>query len=142
MNVEEEDLIAPVRVLVSKEVDVLVASQKARALAEKLDMSKRDLSAVQTAVSEVARNIVDHAGQGMVVLRLVRRGERRGLRVVASDQGPGIPDVEEAIQDGYSTGSGLGMGLSGARRLMDDFDLTSTVEEGTMVMMTKWEHGT
>jgi serine/threonine-protein kinase RsbT len=101
--------------------------------------SAGELTLIATAISEVARNIVSYAKQGEIVLSLVE-GSRRGIKVVARDQGPGIPDVERAMQDGYSTGGGLGLGLPGAKRLMDGFSIVSEVGKGTTVSMTKWVH--
>ena len=121
------------------EVDVLLARQEARRLASDLRFSGAELTLIATVISEVARNIVAYAGKGEVVLRLVHQGQRRGLRVVARDQGPGIPDVELALQDGYSTSRGLGLGLPGSKRLMDEFKIVSEVGKGTEVTMIKWE---
>ncbi len=88
--------------------------------------------------SEIARNILMYAKRGEVTLSLVANGDRRGIVIVARDQGPGIRDVERALEDGYSTSGGLGLGLPGARRLMDDFDVSSGVGKGTTVTMKKW----
>ena len=95
---------------------------------------------VATAISEVARNIVEYAREGEIVLSVLRNGDRHGIVVVASDRGPGIPDVDLAMQDGYSTGHSLGLGLPGARRLMDEFDIDSEISRGTTVTMKKWTH--
>jgi serine/threonine-protein kinase RsbT len=97
-----------------------------------------DLTVIATAVSEIARNIVKFARRGEFALAVTTEGDRTGLRVVARDSGPGIPDVARALQDGYSTYRGLGLGLPGARRLMDEFDVVSEVGTGTTVTMTKW----
>lgn len=126
-----------VRVAVRTDADVVAARQAARALAEQLGFSRADLTIVATAVSEVTRNIVRFAGSGDVVVELVD-GPRRGVRVVASDSGPGIRDVPKAMTDGYSTYDGLGIGLPGARRLMDEFAIASEPGRGTTVTMTKW----
>jgi serine/threonine-protein kinase RsbT len=93
---------------------------------------------IATAVSEVARNILEYAKRGEVVVSVVQRGDRRGLEVLARDRGPGIADVSRAMQDGFSTSRGLGLGLPGSRRLMDDFELESKVGLGTTVTMRKW----
>ena len=106
-------------------------------LAARLGFSGTDLTVIATAVSEVARNIVRFAGSGEVVVELVER-PRRGVQVVARDTGPGIADVEQALTDGYSTYDGLGLGLPGARRLMDEFAVVSEAGRGTTVTMTKW----
>ena len=129
------EVVVPIRV----DADVLVARQKARELAKSLKFSSSELTLIATAISEVARNIVTYAKQGEIVLQLVSRGHRRGIRVVAHDDGPGIADVKLAMEDGYSTSSSLGLGLPGSKRLMDDFDIVSAVGKGTTVTMTKWE---
>jgi serine/threonine-protein kinase RsbT len=119
--------------------DVLVARQRARELAKPLKFSSSEITLIATAISEVARNIVTYAKEGEIVLTLVSQGRRRGIRVVAQDQGPGIADVQRAMQDGFSTSSSLGLGLPGSKRLMDEFDIVSAVGKGTTVTMTKWE---
>jgi serine/threonine-protein kinase RsbT len=126
-----------VRVAITTDGDIVGARQAARELAGRLGLSRTDLTVVATAVSEVARNIVRFAGSGEVALELVET-PRAGLRVVARDAGPGIPDVAAALADGYSTSQGLGLGLPGARRLMDEFTLASQPGQGTTVTMTKW----
>jgi serine/threonine-protein kinase RsbT len=122
---------------IASEADIVLARQQGRNLAARLGASATELTLIATAISEVARNIVSYAKQGEVVLSVVE-GIHRGIKVVARDQGPGIPDVERAMRDGYSTGGGLGLGLPGARRLMDEFSIVSEVGEGTTVSMTKW----
>jgi serine/threonine-protein kinase RsbT len=129
------DLVVPIRA----EVDVLLARQEARRLASDLRFSSAELTLIATVISEVARNIVAYAGKGQIVLRLVQGGQRRGLRVVARDQGPGIASIELAMQDGYSTSRGLGLGLPGSKRMMDEFNIVSEVGKGTEITMTKWE---
>ncbi len=125
------------RIAIRTDSDIVAARQAARELASRLGFSSTDLTVLATAVSEVTRNIVRFAGNGEVVVELIE-GPRRGVRVVARDSGPGIPDVEQALTDGYSTYDGLGLGLPGARRLMDDFDVISEPGHGTTVTMTKW----
>ena len=129
----DDELCIPIRA----DADIVTARQAARELASRLGFSRTDLTLIATAVSEVARNIVRFAGSGELVIELVQ-GSRKGLRVTASDHGPGIDDVDRALTDGYSTYNGLGLGLPGARRLMDEFDLVSRVGAGTTVTMTKW----
>ena len=126
-----------VRVPVRVDADVVAARQAARELAARLDFSPTDLTVIATAVSEVVRNIVRFADYGEVVVDLLDE-PRRGIRVTARDTGPGIPDVERALRDGYSTYQGLGIGLPGARRLMDEFELVSESGRGTTVTMIKW----
>jgi serine/threonine-protein kinase RsbT len=123
---------------ISGDADVVKARQAARELAARLGFSNTDLTILATAVSEVTRNIVRFAGTGEVVIELVE-APRRGLRVVARDTGPGIPDLEQALTDGYSTCEGLGLGLPGARRLMDEFAVASEPGRGTTVTMAKWQ---
>ncbi len=125
-------------VRIEQEADIVLARQKGRELAAASGLSRTDQTLVATAISEVARNIVVYARRGEVLLsRLEERG-RRGVLVVARDDGPGIPDPDLAMRDGFSSGNSLGMGLPGAKRLMDDFELSSTVGKGTTVTMKKW----
>lgn len=119
-------------------VDIVTARQRGRATAMALGFSGADVTLVAAAISEVARNIVDHAGAGEVTIQVILRDSRRGMQIVARDQGPGIPDVAQAMRYGYSTRRGIGMGLPGAKWLMDEFDIASTVGVGTTVTMTKW----
>ena len=121
------------------DADVLLARQRARELAKSLRFSGSELTLIATAISEVARNIVTYAKRGQIVLRLVSQGRRRGIQVVAQDEGPGIADIARAMEDGYSTSSSLGLGLPGSKRLMDEFDIVSALGKGTTVTMTKWE---
>jgi serine/threonine-protein kinase RsbT len=115
------------------------ARHRARELASELRFSSSELTAIATAISEVARNIVIYSGTEEIVLRIVEQGRRRGLMVFASDRGPGIADIERAMQDGFSTSHGLGIGLPGSKRLMDEFAVFSEVGKGTVVTVTKWE---
>ena len=118
--------------------DIVTARKKGRELAAASGLSMTDQTLIATAISEVARNIVVYAGRGEVVLvPLVDRG-RRGVMVVARDEGPGIANPDLAMRDGYSTANTLGMGLPGARRLMDEFELSTAVGKGTTVTMKKW----
>ena len=124
---------------VRTEADVVGVRQLARAWATELRLSLVDQTKVVTAASELARNTLTHGGGGTVRLELLDEGGRHGLRLTFEDKGPGIPDVTRAMQDGYSTAGGLGLGLSGSRRLMHDFDLQSTPGEGTRVTVTRWK---
>lgn len=126
------------RVPIKHDADVLIAYQKARALATRLDFSSEGQMVIVIAIMEVARNIVRYAGEGEIVLSIVRQNGKCGILVVARDNGPGIPNVKRALQDGYSTGGGLGLGLSGARRLMDEFVIASEAGKGTTIEMKKW----
>lgn len=126
-----------VQIRIEYDGDIVLARQGARQLASRLDFSATELTIFATAVSEVARNIVRFAGHGEIVIQLLE-SPRPGVGVLARDAGPGIPDVEQALLDGYSTYQGLGLGLPGARRLMDEFALVSEPGRGTTVTMTKW----
>ncbi len=126
-----------VRIHVNADADIVKARQNARELASRLGFSGTELTVIATAVSEVARNIVRFAAPGEIVVDLVQE-PRRGVRIVARDTGPGISNVDKALTDGYSTYHGLGLGLPGARRLMDDFAVVSEEGRGTTVTMTKW----
>jgi serine/threonine-protein kinase RsbT len=121
------------------DTDIVVACQKGRALAAKADFSANDQVVVVIAITEVARNILKYAGHGHVRLNLARQSGRVGLVVVAQDDGPGIANIEQALQDGFSTGQSLGLGLPGAKRLMDEFEIVSAVGQGTTVRLTKWK---
>jgi serine/threonine-protein kinase RsbT len=129
----DHEVCVPIRA----DSDIVAARQAARELASRLGFSRTDLTLIATAVSEMARNIVRFAHSGEIVVELLEQ-PRRGVQVVARDTGPGIPDVEQALLDGYSTYHGLGLGLPGARRLMDQFEVVSVVGRGTTVTMTKW----
>jgi serine/threonine-protein kinase RsbT len=130
------DADQPIRV--ESDVDVVQVRQRARDLALALGFSLTQQTVIATAVSEVARNIVSYAGAGEVWLRAEEETGRRGLVAVARDGGPGIADVDKALEDGYSTSGGLGVGLPGARRLMDDLEIESGPGGGTTVTMRKW----
>jgi serine/threonine-protein kinase RsbT len=132
---------AEIRVAVREEADVVMARKHARELAVREGFPENRTAALATAVSEVARNIVIHARGGEVVLAAVSDRGRRAIVVIARDGAPGIADVERAMRDGYSTGRGLGLGLPGAKRLMDEFALDSAPGRGTTVTMKKWAHG-
>lgn len=129
---------ADTRVRVAEDVDVVVARQAGRELAQRLGMSASLQTMVATAISEVARNMVVYAGCGEIVLSVVSDDGRRGIEITARDDGPGIADVDLAMRDGYSTGNSLGLGLPGARRLMDDFLVESVPQGGTTITMRKW----
>jgi serine/threonine-protein kinase RsbT len=128
------ELAIPIR----HESDIVVARREGRLLGTQLGFSSGDLTVIATAISEVARNIVVYAKSGEIRMAIHELDGRRGLLVVASDEGPGIPDIERAMRDGYSSAGGLGLGLPGARRLMDEFEISSEVGRGTTVTMKKW----
>lgn len=126
-------------VAITRDGDIVEARQKGRELAQQIGFSGSDLTLIATAISEIARNIVVYAGRGDIDLSITERNGKRGILVVARDEGPGIPDIERAMRDGYSTGNSLGLGLPGSRRLMDDFEIDSAVGRGTTVIMRKWK---
>lgn len=129
---------APVCVPVREDADVAIARLRARVVARAAGLEHAAVEAVATAVSEIARNIIVHARAGEISLGVARNCARCGVLVVARDDGPGIADVAQAMRDGFSTAHGLGLGLSSARRLMDDFDVSSQKGHGTTVTMKKW----
>jgi serine/threonine-protein kinase RsbT len=131
--------LAPeLRIAIRSDADIVAARQQGRALAQQVGFANSDLTVIATAISELGRNILKYAGSGEIVLRPARSGGKQGLVVVARDQGPGIADVSLAMQDGYSTSNGLGLGLPGTRRLMDEFSIDSVVGRGTTVTVKKW----
>lgn len=134
MTVAVENMVIAVKM----SNDIVTARQAGRELAEKLGFSLTDRTMISTAISEVARNITSYAGSGEVRLLVDERDGRRALVVQAQDQGPGITDVARAMEDGYSTGLGLGLGLPGAKRLMDGLTVDSAPGHGTLVEMWKW----
>jgi RNA polymerase sigma factor (sigma-70 family) len=125
-------------IMVTRDADVVTARQQGRTIAAKAGFGATELTVIATAISEVARNIVKFARRGQIVVRYLNESGRQGVSIVARDSGPGIPDLSEALRDGYSTYQGLGLGLPGARRLMDEFDIVTEVGKGTTVSMTKW----
>jgi serine/threonine-protein kinase RsbT len=125
---------------IESDADVVTARQQARAMASSLELTSTDQTLLATAISEVARNITTYAKRGEVVLGVVRDDAgRRGIRVIARDDGPGIENVELALQDGYTSGNGLGLGLPGARRLVHEFEIETSPGHGTTVTMVMWE---
>lgn len=129
-----DDTIVPVNC----DKDVVVARQAGRSLALQAGFSESQATLVATAISELSRNIVNYASRGTVAMRLVRTANRVGLTIVAEDAGRGIPDVHLAMRDGYSSSGGLGLGLPGVRRLVDEFAIRSMPGEGTTITVTKW----
>ena len=129
---------AELSVPIASDSDILTARQLGRQVAARTGFGEGDQTVIAAAISEVARNIVRYATRGEILLRPINHGARRGLLIVARDQGPGIPDLNLAMQDGYSTGNGFGVGLPGTRRLMDEFEIASEPGRGTTVTMRKW----
>ena len=130
----------PARIAIKIDADIVAARQAGRALASGAGFVGSELTLIATAISEIARNIVVYAGHGEMTMEVIERDGRRGIQVLGRDEGPGIPDVEMAMRDGFSTGKSLGLGLPGARRLMDEFEIASAPGKGTTVTMRKWVH--
>jgi len=128
-----------VEVAISSDQDIVLARQKGRAMAIELGFSSGDATLIATAISELARNIVSYARNGKIVLRRIQGSTRVGILVVASDKGPGITDVRQALRDGFSTSGSFGLGLPGVRRLMDEFGISSQPGQGTTVTVKKWK---
>jgi serine/threonine-protein kinase RsbT len=123
---------------VTTEGDVVKVRQAVRAFALEIKLSLVDQTKVVTAASELGRNLLIYGGGGEAILEIVKEGARQGVRVVFQDHGPGIPDLELALKDGYTSGSGMGLGLGGARRLVNEFNIVSNATDGTRVTITKW----
>ena len=121
------------------DLDVLAARRGVRDWARDIGLTLLDSTKVVTATSELARNTVVHGGGGVMCLEVVRRADRQGLRVTFQDHGPGIPEIELAMKDGYTTAGGMGIGLPGARRLVNDFQMSSTPGDGTCVTIVRWK---
>jgi serine/threonine-protein kinase RsbT len=124
---------------IQSSADVVIARQAVRSAATELGFSLVDQTKIVTAASELARNTLDYGGGGSMLLQTLNDGMRKGLKLLFEDHGPGIPDVQMALKDGFTTGAGLGLGLGGARRLVNDFDILSKVGEGTRITITRWK---
>jgi serine/threonine-protein kinase RsbT len=129
---------ADIPIAIASDKDILEARQRGRALALELGFSVGEAALIATAISELARNIVTYAGHGTVTLRQASAAGRVNLTIIATDPGPGISDVALALRDGYSSSGGLGLGLPGVRRLMDEFEIASELGRGTMITVRKW----
>lgn len=126
------------KIQISNDLDIVTARQHGREIAIEIGFSMTDTTLISTAISEIARNIIKYAGEGEITITRVEQNGQAGITVIARDEGPGIPDITVAMQDGYSTSGGLGLGLPGSRRLMDEFDIVSHIQIGTTVIMKKW----
>ena len=124
---------------INSDQDIVTARQKGRALAIELGFSTGDATLIATSISELARNIVSYARRGEIILKAIQGSSRQGISIIASDSGPGIRDIRQAMRDGFSTSGSLGLGLPGVRRLMDDFEIASEPGRGTMVTVKKWK---
>jgi serine/threonine-protein kinase RsbT len=127
-------------VAVASDVDIVPARASGRALAAELGFSRTDATLVAAAISELARNIVVHAGRGEIALGRAYDDARNGVAIIARDQGPGIPDINAALRQGYGTKGGLGLGLPGVRRIMDEFEIETAPGRGTTVRMLMWRN--
>ena len=130
--------VGEIRVEINSDQDIVVARQKGRVMASELGFSSGDATLIATAISELARNIVSYARRGEIKLKGIHGSSQIGILVVASDEGPGIADIRQALRDGFSTSGSLGLGLPGVRRLMDDFEISSQPGRGTIVSVKKW----
>ncbi|MDM5214939.1 anti-sigma regulatory factor [Peribacillus sp. NJ4] len=125
-------------VKIINEWDIVAARQLGRNVAKELGFGTVDQARITTAISELARNIYLYAGQGSVSIEKPNKNGKSGLKIIAEDKGPGIEDIRRVMEDGYTTSGGLGAGLPGVKRLMDDFDIESIPGEGTKIVATKW----
>ena len=126
------------KISIDSDSDLLAARQEARAIAFELGFTLTAVVGIVTALSEMTRNMLLYAGRGELLIESVRDGDRSGILITARDDGPGIPDLQKAMMDGYSTSGGLGMGLPGIKRLMDSFEVRTEPEKGTTVIVRKW----
>lgn len=123
---------------INNELDIVIARQKGRALASELGFYSIDLALIATAISELTRNIITYAKRGTLFLEVIEKDNRKGFLITITDNGPGIENIDLAMQDGYSTSNSLGLGLPGVRRLMDDFEIHSEPGKGTTIIAAKW----
>ena len=128
-----------IQVPINSDQDIVAARQKGRSLAAALGFSSGDATLIATAISELARNIITYAKSGEIRLTVINGSARQGIQLVARDQGPGIPDVQQALRDGFSTSGSLGLGLPGVMRLVDEFEIVSEENRGTTVTAKKWK---
>jgi len=132
-------LLSTDRLALERDEHIVIVRQTVRQRAIELGFSLVDQTKIVTAASELARNTIQHGGGGSAIVETVNDGARRGLRLSFEDNGPGIADISLAMKDGYTTGGGLGLGLSGAKRLSNEFSIASAVGEGTRVVITRWK---
>jgi serine/threonine-protein kinase RsbT len=128
-----------IQVPINSDQDIVAARQKGRSLAAAMGFSAGDATLIATAISELARNIITYAKSGEIRLTVINGSARQGIQLVARDQGPGIPDVQQALRDGFSTSGSLGLGLPGVKRLVDEFEIVSEENRGTTVTAKKWK---
>ena len=132
-------MVDEIRMPIASDSDLIEARQKGRALAEQRGFASSELTLIATAISELARNIIRYAKRGEISIQVVDGNPKQGIVVIARDTGPGIVDVERALEPGYSTSGSLGLGLPGVRRIMDEFEIKSEIGQGTIVTVTKWK---
>ncbi len=123
---------------IKDEKDIVTARQRAREAARNMNFSITDQTRIITAVSELSRNIYVYASTGCVIIEDVSSDTKRGIMITFEDKGPGIPDIDKAMEEGFTTGKGMGLGLPGSKRLMDDFSITSQTDKGTKIIIKKW----
>ena len=126
-------------VLIKVDADIVTARQEGRALANRIGFSGSEQVLIATAISEAARNIIQYARSGEIILNHIQNGAKEGILIIARDQGPGIKDIRRVMEDGYSSSGGLGLGLPGIKRLMSEMDIQSTPGRGTTVTFKKWK---
>ncbi|OIK08597.1 anti-sigma regulatory factor [Bacillus sp. MUM 13] len=124
---------------INNEMDIVLARQTGRKVSKELDFSLVDQSRITTSISELARNIYKYALPGKIIIEAIKKENKDGIKVIAADEGPGIPDIKKALEDGYTTSGGLGAGVPGVKRLMDEFEIDSAVGEGTKITVKKWK---
>ncbi|SFC72824.1 serine/threonine-protein kinase RsbT [Bacillus sp. OV322] len=124
---------------INNEMDIVLARQTGRKVSKELDFSLVDQSRITTSISELARNIYKYALPGKIIIEAIKKENKDGIKVIAVDEGPGIPDIKKALEDGYTTSGGLGAGVPGVKRLMDEFEIDSAVGEGTKIIVKKWK---
>lgn len=132
----EQELIEILEI--KSEADIIEARVRAKAIAEALGFNYMDQTRIATAVSELARNACQYAGKGKMTIKPLNKQGKKGMEIVFEDHGPGIENLDRAMKGGYSTGGGLGMGLSGSKKLMDEFDIKTKSNEGTSITVRKW----
>ena len=130
-----------VEIPVVREQDVVPMRNRVKEYAVQVQMSILNQTKLITAASELVRNLLKYGGGGRVIIEVVTNSRDKGVRLTFEDKGPGIPDIEMAMKDGFSTGRSLGLGLPGTKRLVNEFDIKSTVGKGTTVTITKWKNG-
>lgn len=127
--------------VIQQERDLVFCRNRVKEVAAKIGMGIVNQTKLITATSEIARNMLIYGGGGIMIIEVINRGKQDGVQLIFEDKGPGIPDVDKAMQDGFTTGRTLGMGLPGAKRLVNEFSIQSTIGKGTIVKMLKWKNG-